>query len=90
MIGPHTYKHLDKDSKLEVRVELQDVVKKIVSMNYGVQRFLSHLVDERRKIHNERIAAYQERGEVDIALRLTKDGDPMAEGINKLLETGLF
>jgi len=90
MIGRHTYKHLDSDSKVEISLDLKEVVDKVMSMNYGVQRFLSHLVDARQKEHAERIASYMKKGQYDTAKRVSEKGDELADGIEKLLNEGLF
>lgn len=90
MIGPHTYKHLDEDSKFTVSLNLKNVVIQVSSMNYGVQRFLSHLVDVRRKEHQERINSYISGGNLETARYITLEGDKLADGIEKLLNEGLF
>ena len=44
-----TYKHLDKDCPLQMKMTVPDVAAAIVAQNYGTQRFLSALVHELRK-----------------------------------------
>ena len=43
MRKPDTYKHLNESDKFEVALDLEWVVRKIMSMNYGIHRFLSAL-----------------------------------------------
>jgi hypothetical protein len=71
-----TYKHLnDRDG---VVIDIEDIAKQVVKMNYGVHRLLSALVRARR-----------ERAKATGELR---DGerDELTEGIAALLERGLF
>lgn len=89
MIRPHQYRHLDKDSKVRIEIDLLEVAKKIDAMNYGVQRFLSHLLDVRRERHAERIKAAEAR-DPEVAAYIRRTGDELAEGIEKLLQAGLF
>lgn len=35
------YRHLNKSDKFKVEMDLEWVVKKVMSMNYGIHRFLS-------------------------------------------------
>jgi hypothetical protein len=42
------YSHLDKKDTLSVELTMQQLVAKIVKMNYGEHRFLSELVIQRK------------------------------------------
>lgn len=44
----HSYKHLDKDDKFTIEMDMKQVVKNVNSINYGVHRFISELIDIRR------------------------------------------
>lgn len=90
MIEQHTYRHLDEDSKFQIQLDLRDVAERIDKLNYGTQRFLSHLVDVRRERHAARIAKYEREGHRDIAENLRREGDELAEEILNLLNRGLF
>lgn len=89
MTRRHTYRHMDKEP-LEIRINILDLVKLVSEENYGVHRFLSNLVDVRREGHAQRIANYRRQGNHDTADRLDREKDKLAEGINQLLEEGLF
>lgn len=92
-IGPHYYANLDEDesyedSRLRIGLPLREIAEKMEAMNYGVQRFLSHLIDVRREHLTARIKKYEDRGDDDIARYVRREGDPLAEGIEKLLKEG--
>jgi hypothetical protein len=78
------------NSKLTVEVSLRDAAERIEGMNYGIHRFLSHLLDVRAELLAKKIARYRERGDNDIAEYATQAGDPLADGIRKLLEEGCY
>jgi len=40
------YKHLNKMDKLQIEVDFNELAKKMLGMNYGVERFLSALHEE--------------------------------------------
>jgi len=83
----HYYKNFDRDSKLTMELDLRQVAEQLASMNYGVHRLLSHLVDVRR----ERLAARcAEERDPAIAAILRRKGEGLAEGIAALLESGLY
>ena len=71
---------------LQFELPMQDLAKAMCDQNYGVHRFLSALVHELRakeKQHQERCKA-QER-------ECIPDGaSPLADGIERLLNDGLF
>lgn len=90
MIGPHFYKHLDKDDKIEIKLDLSDLARMVNDMNYGTQRFLSHLLDVRREALKAVIEEYQQRSLPDIAENVRLEGDPLADGIEALLKQGLY
>ncbi len=46
--GKDYYKHLNKTGKFTVEVDMVDVVKQVESMNYGVHRFISELINIRK------------------------------------------
>lgn len=53
-----TYKHLNKDSKFCIELDIEDVATKIVSMNYGVHRLLSAIAQQRSaKYPNNELAS---------------------------------
>jgi hypothetical protein len=87
---PHTYDHLDGDSKIAVELSTRELAERLVGMNYGVHRFLSHLVDVRREDLARRVAEYR----ADPVMRRVADdaeadGDRLADGIEELLLRGL-
>lgn len=43
------YDHINKESPLEITVDIEDLAKRIEAMNYGTHRLLSALVRIRRK-----------------------------------------
>lgn len=86
----HDYKHLDKDSKLTLEIDLRQVAEHVESLNYGVHRFLSHLVDVRRECLDARALDIEKRGHLDIANGMRRESDQLAEGIAALLARGLF
>jgi hypothetical protein len=81
-----SYKHLNEDSKLTMTIDMEDLVSKIASMNYGTHRFLSALVHElrkRRRILQEDCAErYPNHSPVE--------DSPLAKGIEDLLNAGLY
>ena len=87
MTGPHSYRHLDEDSKIIVEVDLRRLAEMVVHMNYGVHRLLSHIVDVRRKAAVERAVMYEKNGFPDSARATLRD--ELADGIEKLLLDGL-
>jgi hypothetical protein len=89
-IGPHCYAGLDEDSKVTTALSMRELAEQIDGLNYGTQRFLSHLVDVRRKRLAERVAAYRLKGDGDIADYVTREGDPLADGIEAMLKDGLY
>jgi hypothetical protein len=89
-IGPHAYRHIDDDSKLKVELSTRELAERISRMNYGVHRFLSHLVDVRREELARRIDMYRKEGRRVVADMAEADGDRMADGIEKLLLEGLY
>lgn len=90
-IGPHYYRGLDESADgLKVDVPLDELAQKLADMNYGVHRFLSHLIDVRKKQQAARIQRYIDRGDDDVAEYARRDGDKLIEGIEKLLNEGLY
>jgi hypothetical protein len=86
---PHDYDHLDKDTKFSIEVPMRDLVDQVVRLNYGVHRFLSHLVDARRAHRQRRIEERTKLFGAAHALRDEEDGDLLADGIERLLLAGL-
>jgi len=82
---PHYYAGLDKDSKMAVELPLREVAERVVEMNYGTHRFLSHLVDVRRERLAARVAHYRELGDENVAQSVERRGDPLADAIEKQL-----
>jgi hypothetical protein len=89
MSAPHFYRGLDKDDRLRVELTTRELAERLVDMNYGVHRLLSHLVDVRRERLADKIAVYRARGDHDIAKNVEHEGDPLADGILALLARGL-
>ena len=89
MSKPHFYRGLDKDDRLRVELTIRELAERLVDMNYGVHRLLSHLVDVRRERLADRLATYRTRGDVDIARSVEHEGDALANGIEELLNRGL-
>lgn len=90
MTRPHFYRHLDDDSKLSLEMDLSALAEKLCSMNYGVHRLLSHLVDARRRRLEEACRRIEiEGGGQSLAKRLRAEGDALANGIEELLLEGL-
>lgn len=48
--GQHFYKHLDNDSqgRFQIDLSMEELVKHVDKLNYGVHRFISELIDVRR------------------------------------------
>lgn len=89
----HYYRHLDDEPhahRLTVELTTREVAERIVDLNHGTHRLLSHLVDVRRERLAERIATYRARGDHDIADGVEKRGDELAEAIAALLERALY
>jgi hypothetical protein len=95
-IGPHYYRGLDSnrehhDGGLAIpSIPLRNVAEKIEEMNYGVHRFLSHLIDVRRERLAATIKMYRDKGDEDIAAYVEREGDQLATGIEQLLKEGLY
>src|SRR5690242_5304976 len=95
-IGPHYYSDLDKkddgyhDSAFRVSIPLREVAEKVDAMNYGIHRFLSHLVDVRREELAKRIKEYRDRGDEDVARFAEREGDRLADEIERLLHEGYY
>jgi hypothetical protein len=92
----HMYRHLDDDGehrtgdRLTVRMTTREVAEQIEAMNYGLHRFLSHIVDVRRERLAAKIAKYREQGSGDVAAYVEREGDQLADAIEALLEKGLY
>ena len=86
---PHFYANLDKIDKFAIELDMHKLAEQIQDMNYGVHRFLSHLIDVRRKRHQHRIDGRRRRGDVDIAEFLEREGDQLADGLEALLNRDL-
>jgi len=86
---PHHYRHLDRDSKLTMELDLRQVAEQLVALPYGVHRLLSHLVDVRRERFHMLVARQEASGDLRIADDMRREGDRLAEGIATLLESGL-
>lgn len=87
---PHFYKDLDKDSMVTTEISMRKLVEQVVDLNYGTQRFLSHLIDVRRERLQARIASHRAGGDQDHAEHLQRRGDPLADEIEGLLRRGLY
>lgn len=68
---------------------MRELVERVADMNYGVHQFLSHLVDVRRSRLHQQIEVLRGRGDNDVADLATREGDPLADGIARLLKQGL-
>lgn len=77
-----TYKHLDKDSQLELALSIPEVAKRICALNYGTHRLLSALVHELRGLQDD----YNKR--MRLAHGWEPEVSPLAEGIEALLNQG--
>lgn len=53
MSKKHDYKHLDNGWELEVKFTMEQLAKMVDDLNYGTHRFLSELVDYRRKKYDD-------------------------------------
>lgn len=90
----HSYRHLDDDvdhfrgSRLTVRLTTREVAEQIVDMDYGAHRLLSHLVDVMRERVEARAKVYDQRGDTDVAAYVRREGSPLADGIEALLNRG--
>lgn len=69
------YDHLNDEDPLKLTVDMDDLARRIVTMNYGTVRCLAALVRARRE--SPRCYNHDE-------------GDDLADGIEALLERGLF
>lgn len=89
--GPHFYRNLDSGEyrhSLTVEVPMRKLAEELVDINYSVHRLLSHLIDVRAEQLAARVADYRAKGDDDVALYAERAGDPLMEGIRKLLEEG--
>jgi hypothetical protein len=73
------YDHLNIDDPLRLTVDMDDLARRVVAMNYGTVRFLAALVRARRESRKFHVICTA-NGEVD----------QLADGIEALLERGLF
>lgn len=89
MNKPHTYRHLDKDSELTLTLDMRSLAERVVNMNYGTHRLLSHIIDVRRERLAADIKEYESRGDHDVADLARREGDKLADGIEALLRLGL-
>lgn len=89
-IGPHYYEGLDRDHTIKVALTMREVAERVEDSNYGTQRFLSHLVDVRREHLKKRIEEYRQKGSEDVAAYVERDGDPLADAIERLLQEGYY
>lgn len=82
---PHidTYKHL---GPLQFELPMQDLAKAMCDQNYGVHRFLSALVYELRAKEKQ----HQERRKAAGREWTSYGASPLADGIERLLNDGLF
>lgn len=69
---------------------MRKLAEQVEDLNYGTQRFLSHLIDVRRERLQTRIEGYRSRGDHDIAEHALRRGDPLADVIEALLNKDLF
>lgn len=87
----HCYRGLDRTGGLELpSIGMRELAERIEATNYGVHRLLSHLVDVRREALERYIAEYEHRGDYGIARSVRDCGDPLMEGIERLLDAGHF
>jgi hypothetical protein len=70
-----SYDHMNPDSALTIKIPMEQLVKDVVELNYGAHRLLSALVRELREHQKD---------------RLYQDGSPLADGIEELLNQGLY
>lgn len=89
MREPHFYKNLDTDDKLTLDIDMRQLAERIVDMNYGVHRLLSHLIDVRRERLSGWVTKYELDGQHDVAEYCRREGDRLADGIESLLQQGL-
>lgn len=86
-----TFRHLNKESKLKLEMDIEEVVAQIVAMNYGAYRLLSAMVHELRvrqaASHAYSVKLAEENGWPSIQRDNTS---PLADGIENLLEAGLL
>ena len=69
------YDHLNKDDKLEISLDIEELAKKIETMNYGTHRLLSALVRVRRN---------------DTRIDSASECKMLTDGIEELLDRGGF
>ncbi len=86
----HDYRGLDADSAITLEISMRDLVERVVDLNRGTHRFLSHLVDVLRERRDADEARYRAQGDNDVADYVKRGGSPIAEGIAELLEKGLW
>lgn len=92
MSNRHFYKGMDDSGEydLSVSVSMRKLAEKLVNVNSGVHRLLSHLVDVRREKMMERIETYVARGDYDVAAYASTRGDPLMDAIATLLDEGAY
>lgn len=76
MTQKDSYKHLNDDKDLKIVLDMDALADQLCTVNYGVHRFLSALVDARRKKYGENNCSPETRN--------------LTEGIEKLLNKGYF
>ena len=87
-IEQHTYRHIP--TSVTLSCTMRELAEQVNDLNYGVHRFLSHLVDVRREKLEEKIKMYEDRGDDDIAEYCRRAGDPLMEAILKELNEGAY
>lgn len=92
-MSQHDYKHLDEGpyaSPFEISMTTREVAERIAALNYGVHRFLSHLIDVRRERRSARVQEHLDDGEYDLATALDAKRDELADELEKILARGVY
>lgn len=69
---------------------MRSLAERIVSMNYGVHRLLSHLIDVRREKLIDKIKYYESQGDFDVSDHIKRKSDLLADELESMLKRGLF
>lgn len=79
-----SYKDLNKNGELIIKIDIEDLVKKLTTMNYGVHRVLSALVHELRARQDVLNEYFREQYDSP------PERSELADGIEELLNKGYY
>lgn len=85
--GTSIYDHMNETDKVTVSIDMDELARKLVSMNYGVVRLFAALIRVRKAEFAERMAEYRKKDSswAEIADRLEPKGDAIVNALRELL-----